>query len=177
LDIIQDFVESILNIKISKIYKNKELNDEYIFEKYLGISNVKIITDKNRELNIGIQIVDGLYIQNKMFVHYAQLYSDIIKTITINILDWEYYNTENYHNIIKVKDLIFEEDKNENSKEPGEIHVLELPKLQNVEIDTKDKAWINYLKCGELSEELLEKYPKIKKLDNSLNQYWKNEIL
>lgn len=176
IDILKDFIESILDIKISKIHQREDLDDEYIFEKYLGIANVTIVTDTNAELNIGIQIVDGLYIQNKMFLHYAQLYSNIIKTITINILDCEYFNTVNYHKIMRVRDLAYDGEHFE-SNEAGELHVLELPKFQDTEIDTKEKAWINYLKHGNLIEETKKEYEKIEKLDNSLNEYWKSERL
>lgn len=176
IDILKDFIESVLKIKITKIKLRDDLEEEYIFEKYFGFANVKVITDKNIELNVGIQIVDGLYIQNKMFLHYAQLYSNIIKTITINILDCEYFNTVNYHKIIRVKDLSYDGEHLE-SDEAGELHVLELPKFKDTEIDTKEKAWINYLKCGDLNENILKEYEKIEKLENTLNDYWKNERL
>ena len=176
IDILKDFIESILNIKIKKIQPREDLNDENIFEKYLGIANVTIVTDTDAQLNIGIQIVDGLYIQNKMFLHYAQLYSNIVKTITINILDCEYFNTVDYHKIIRTRDLSYDGEHFE-SNEAGELHVLELPKFQDTQIDTKEKAWISYLKHGDLSEETKQEYEKIEKLDNSLNEYWKNERL
>ena len=176
IDILKDFIESILKIKIEKIQLRDDLEDEYIFEKYLGLANVKIVTDTNKELNVGIQIVDGLYIQNKMFLHYAQLYSSIIKTITINILDCEYFNTVDYHKIMKVRDISYDGEHFE-SDDAGELHVLELPKFQDTKIDTKEKAWINYLKHGDLNEEKLEEYEMIQKLDNSLNEYWKDERL
>ena len=172
--ILKDFIESILNIKICKIHQRKDLNYEEIFERYFGIANVTIVTDTNIELNIGIQIVDGFYIQNKMILYYAQLYSNIIKTITINILDCEYFKTKEYHKIIKVKDFEIEFSR---SKEIGEIHVLELPKFKNIEIDNKEKAWISYLKQSNLSEEIKKKYESIEKLDSSLNQYWEEERL
>lgn len=172
--ILKDFIESILNIKICKIHQRKDLNYEEIFERYFGIANVTIVTDTNIELNIGIQIVDGFYIQNKMILYYAQLYSNIIKTITINILDCEYFKTKEYHKIIKVKDFDIEFSP---SKEIGEIHVLELPKFKNIEIDNKEKAWISYLKQSNLSEEIKKKYESIEKLDSSLNQYWEEERL
>lgn len=176
IDILKDLIESILNVKIKEIHQREDLYDEYIFEKYLGLANVIIITDKNIKLNIGIQIVDGLYIQNKMFLHYAQVYSNIIKTITINILDCDYFNTVNYHKIIRVRDIAYDGENFEND-ETGELHVLELPKFKDTNIDTKEEAWIKYLQQGNLSKELLKKYVKIEKLDNTLNEYWKNERL
>ena len=67
------------------------------------------------------------------------------------------------------RELYFESD------DAGELHVLELPKFQENQIDTKEKAWINYLKHGDFIEEKLKEYEKIEKLNYCLNQYWKNE--
>jgi len=172
IDIIKDFIETILDISICEIHYREDLMYEEIFGKYLGIVNVIVTTDKNKKLNVGIQIIDGLYIQNKMILYYAQLYSNITKTITINILDCEFFNSKEYHKIIEIKgfdmDIL-------PKKEKSEIHVLELPKFKNLQIDTKESAWINYFKQNNLDEEIKKKYTKISKLDNLLESYWKEE--
>lgn len=176
IDILQDFIETVLKIKITKIQLRDDLEDEYIFGKYLGFANVKIITDTNLELNIGMQIVDGYYIQNKILLHYAQLYSNTIKTITINILSGVYFNTANYHKIMKIKDLSYKGECH-GSEQLGELHVLELPKFIDTQLDTKEKAWISYFKHGDFDMEVLNNYEKIERLDNILNQYWIKERL
>ena len=61
----------------------------------MGIVEVRIQTE-DEELNVGIQIIDGNYVQNKMFLYYARVHTNqityndnrkIAKTVTINILD------------------------------------------------------------------------------------------
>ena len=59
-----------------------------------------------------------------------------------------------------------------------EIHVIELPKFKvnsNKEISLKE-AWINYLK-GEDIEKSINKSVKIKKLDDLLKKYWRDEVM
>ena len=86
------------------------------------------------------------------------------KTITINIIDLDYFLTDDYH-----KKIIFAEE--------GMIfHVLELPKFKKSEIQTEEEAWVIYFK--ETDNKLIEKakkYEKIDKLDKLLTDYWMAE--
>ena len=96
LDILKDFIESILNIEISTINLNTylKLKERYLpLEENFGIADVRITTADNEELNVGIQIIDGDYIQNKMFLYYARIHTNqinyndnrkIARTVTIN---------------------------------------------------------------------------------------------
>ena len=174
LDIVQDFIEGILNIKIKNIILQKRLEIENVIEESLGIINVKIITQEDEKINIGIQIIDGYYIQHKMILYYAQLHSNQIisednaKTITINIIDDQFFETQNYCKISKVEEFKSEVLENVNL---GEIHILQLPNFKVQKINTKEEAWIQYLKDGKICC----KYEKIKKLDDVLDKYWKKE--
>ena len=176
LDIVQDFIESIIDVKIKEISIQKNLKNEEIFEEYLGIINVKIITDINEVINVGIQIIDGYYIQHKMILYYAQLqsnqniYKNAVKTITINIIDDEFFEAKNYCKISRIKGFDPAVLKSTNL---GELHIIELPKFKVQEINNKEEAWVQYLKNGKICKQ----YEKIKKLDNVLNQYWENEII
>lgn len=180
LDIIQDFVENILEIKISKIeldqYLNKEIKGIYS-EKINGIAQMQIVTEDKEEINVGIQIIDGKYIQEKILIYGAVIHAsqnkDCIKgnqtkTVTINIIDLEYFTTnDDYH-----KKIVFAED--------GMIfHILELPKFKKSKIETKKDAWMAYIKSDnkELVEVAKKKSEKINKLDRELDNYWKNEEL
>lgn len=176
LDIVQDFIEGILNIKIDKIFLQKRLNIEKITNELLGIVNVRIITNENEKINVGIQIIDGYYIQSKMILYYAQLhsnqiiYEDIVKTITINIIDDEYFEAQNYYDVSKIQRFDLNILKN---IDLGELHILQLPKFKTQKINTREEAWVQYLKNGKITE----KYKKIKKLDDVLDKYWKEEII
>ncbi len=186
LDILKDFIETILKVKIKNItLNNPKENKYYSSTTYysMGIVEVRIQTE-DEELNVGIQIIDGNYVQNKMFLYYARghtnqiTYNDnrkIAKTVTINILDFNYFSSYNYHRKISIKTNIIDD----NILETMEMHVIELPKFKMLNLSNikKEEAWIGYfqgqnLKLIQLSK---EKFSKISKLDELLEKYWKEE--
>ncbi len=184
LDILQDFIETFLEIDIEEIKLNPylEIKSNHLpSEENFGIADVRVKLKKQDEFNIGIQFIDGYYAQNKMLLYYAQVHSNqleyqdnrkIVKTITINLLDFNYLKSEEYFNKIEIASK---------AEKKIELYVLELPKYKNMnaKILNKKEAWMMYL-CGESEigvAQVLEKYGKIQKLDNLLEMYWKNEVM
>lgn len=184
LDILQDFIETFLKIQIKEIKLNPYLeikSNNLPSEENFGIADVRIILKDKKELNIGIQFIDGYYALNKMLLYYAQIHSNqleykdnrlLAKTITINLLDFNYLKCDNYFNKIVIP------SRRENQIE---LYVLELPKFQTNGRKTinRQEAWMSYL-CGKQEEviiEILKKFDKIRKLDNLLEEYWKNEVM
>ena len=186
LDILKDFIETILKVKIENItLNNPKENKYYSSTTYysMGIVEERIQTE-DEELNVGIQIIDGNYVQNKMFLYYARVHTNqityndnrkIAKTVTINILDFNYFSSYNYHRKISIKTNIIDD----NILETMEMHVIELPKFKMLNLSNikKEEAWIGYfqgqnLKLIQLSK---EKFSKISKLDELLEKYWKEE--
>ena len=186
LDILKDFIETILKVKIKNItLNNPKENKYYSSTTYysMGIVEVRIQTE-DEELNVGIQIIDRNYVQNKMFLYYARVHTNqityndnrkIAKTVTINILDFNYFSSYNYHRKISIKTNIIDD----NILETMEMHVIELPKFKMLNLSNikKEEAWIGYfqgqnLKLIQLSK---EKFSKISKLDELLEKYWKEE--
>ena len=181
-NIIADFIETFLNISIStlKINQNPNPNNGRVY----GIIDVRVLTKENEEFNVGIQIVDGGYIQSKMLLYYAKIHSNQVlyndgrkftKTITINILDMIFFSSNSFHKTIKLKTNTI----NDYILETVEMHVLELPKLyigKRRKI-TKEEAWIIYLKGenSEIIEKIKNKYKYIGELDFLLEKYWKEE--
>ena len=179
LDILKDFIETILKVKIKNItLNNPKENKYYSSTTYysMGIVEVRIQTE-DEELNVGIQIIDGNYVQNKMFLYYARVHTNqityndnrkIAKTVTINILDFNYFSSYNYHRKISIKTNIIDD----NILETMEMHVIELPKFKMLNLSNikKEEAWIGYfqgqnLKLIQLSK---EKFSKISKLEELL---------
>ena len=184
LDVLQDFIETFLEVNIQDIKLNPYLEiKSYILPsvEIFGIADVRVKLKNQDELNIGIQFIDGYYAQNKMLLYYAQVHSNqleyqddrkIVKTITINLLDFNYLKSEDYFNKIVIASK---------AEKKIELYVLELPKYKNImgEINDKKGAWMTYL-CGESESRMLpvfKKYDKIQKLDNLLENYWKNEVM
>ena len=155
LDILKDFIETILKVKIKNItLNNPKENKYYSSTTYysMGIVEVRIQTE-DEELNVGIQIIDGNYVQNKMFLYYARVHTNqityndnrkIAKTVTINILDFNYFSSYNYHRKISIKTNIIDD----NILETMEMHVIELPKFKMLNLSNikKEEAWIGYFR-------------------------------
>ena len=144
LDIIKDFIEAILKIEISEIVLRpylKHLSKYLPEEKNFGIADVRIKTKENEEINVGIQFIDGYFVQNKLLLYYAQIHANqqehktnnnIVRTITINILDYSYFKSNEFHKTIKLK-----QDFPQNIEEDLELHVLELCKFKNRNITSQ----------------------------------------
>lgn len=186
IDILKEFIEVILDLHIEEAqinpYLEKKKNNLPVEENF-GIADLRIKTTENEELNIGIQIIDGEHILTKMFLYFAQIHTnqleyeenrEVAKTITINILDFTFTKEMNYHSRMIAK----EEEMTDILNDYLEIHILELPKFKvnrNKEINLKE-AWISYLK-GEDIERAIEKSENIKKLDDLLKKYWRQEVM
>ena len=186
IDILQELIEVILNIKIKNAKINPYLQKKkknLPAEENFGIADLRIKTMENEELNIGIQMIDGEHILTKMFLYFAQIHSNqleyddnrkIAKTITINILDFIFTKEMKYHSRMILK----EEELEDTLKNYLEIHIIELPKfkLNSNKIMTLKETWITYLK-GENIEKAIKKSEKIAKLDNLLKKYWREEVM
>ena len=153
-------------------------------EDNFGIADVRILTKDNRELNVGIQIIDGYYIQNKLLLYYAQIHGNQLEyenqdkeaeTITINILDFNYFSSKEYHKIIKVR----ENTSLGESAKDLELHTIELKKFikRKKSIENKEDAWIAYLEGSDndLKQYAINNYKSIKELDDLADRYWKDE--
>lgn len=187
IDIIKDFIEAILEIDIEKIKLNEYLRKK---EKYLpseanfGVLDCRIQTKEGENFNIGIQYVDGIYIQTKMLLYYSQIHlnqldyddnREFARTITINLLDFNYFETQNYEKKISIET----NEKNVKSKEI-ELYVIELPKVKysNDKMNRK-KEWITYLEGSNIEkiEKIKEENKYICELDKQLEKYWENETM
>ncbi len=187
IDIIKDFIEAILEIDIEKIKLNEYLRKK---EKYLpseenfGVLDCRIQTKEGENFNIGIQYVDGIYIQTKMLLYYSQIHlnqleyddnREFARTITINLLDFNYFETQNYEKKISIET----NEKNVKSKEI-ELYVIELPKVKysNDKMNRK-KEWIIYLEGSNIEkiEKIKEENKYICELDKQLEKYWENETM
>lgn len=186
LDILKDFIEAILDINIKEIELNPYLGEK---EKYLpreenfGIADVRIKTNEKEEINVGIQFIDGIYIQTKMLMYYSQIHlnqlehdnkREFVKTITINLLDFNFLSSKEYYKTIKIKS-----NKNNIRLEELELYVIELPKLiiEDEENMTRKEEWISYLKGSDNKtlEKIKKNNPYIKILDELSEKYWVEE--
>lgn len=187
VEILKDMIESILKIEIQKIQLNEYIKEKENYlpkEENFGVADVRITTNNNKQFNIGMTFLDGKHIQTKiamyyLYIHTNQIYYDdkriIAKTITINFLDFPYYNSKEYHTkaiLNKFKTIDF-------SEQEAETHIIELPKLKITDQNkiTKQEQWISYLKGEDTSiiEKVKQKNKYIQKLDEQVQKYWEEE--
>lgn len=186
IDILEEFIEVILNIEIKEAKINpylEKMKEHLPAEENFGIVDLRIRTIENEERNVGIQMIDGEHVLTKMLLYYAQIHGnqleydedrEIAKTNTINILDFVLNKDLDYHS----KMVVAEETMSNMINDYLEIHIIQLPKfeLQNTENMTLKQAWISYWK-GENIQEAINKSEKIKKLDKLLEKYWREEVM
>ncbi len=186
IDILKEFIEVMLNLKIKEAKINpylEKMKEHLPAEENFGIADLRIKTTENEERNVGIQIIDGEHVLTKMLLYYAQIHGNqleydedrkIAKTNTINILDFVLNKDLDYHSRMIVSEGTMTNVINDYL----EIHILQLPKFQieDSENITLKQAWMSYLK-GENSKEAIKKSKQIKKLDWLLEKYWKEEVM
>lgn len=134
-------------------------------------------------MNVGIQFIDGIYVQTKMLMYYSQIHlnqleygdnREFAKTITINLLDFNYFSSKGCKKTIRIKT-------NEGDVRLEEIEMIsiELPKFRCYDNDdlTEIEQWLQYLKgCDENTLEKIKSQNKyIKKLDTLAEKYWLEE--
>ena len=186
LEILKDFIESILNIIIKDIELNSYLEEKAQYlprEENFGIADVRIRTNENEEMNIGIQFIDGMYVQTKMLMYYAQIHlnqleydkkREFAKTITINLLDFKYFTSQGYDKLIRIKS-----NEGNIKLEELEMYVIELPKflIKDLNHMNKKEEWIAYLKgCEDIVLEKIKNNNKnIALLDELAEKYWIEE--
>ena len=132
-----------------------EINKQFIDDKYSRL-DVKATTSNNEIINIEIQLKDehnmikrSLYYLSKMYEEQlgeGEDYSNLKRTICINILNFKYLKTENFHTGYRLKEIYTHEE----LTDVIEMHFIEIPKLP-AEADIADMlvAWTEFLKDPE----------------------------
>ena len=188
---LKDFLEAILNIEIKKvIVKNPEIPKNMLDEK-LAILDIRAEINEDTMIDIEMQVANQYNISERSTIYTAKMitsdvkvseeYKDMKKAISINILNFNYFKTNTYHNIAHMK---FEKIKKEEYVDMGykeeqeivtekvEMHFIELPKFAQKNSGTKSKLeqWL-WVMVGK--EDKMEKARKenkeVEKTINELN--------
>jgi predicted transposase/invertase (TIGR01784 family) len=160
-DILISFLNAVLKrtseepITGVEIIENKELSKELIEDK-TGIIDVRAETSKGEQIDIEVQLTDQgnmdkrtLFYWGKMYLENigsGEDYKELSKVITINILDFDFLGTKNFHSSFHLWE---DKEKDYMLTDVVEIHFLELPKFRKKKIkDYKENAierWLAFL--------------------------------
>ena len=134
-------------------YVDTKLNDIEVVDDKIGILDVRVTTDKGTHINVEIQLINRFNMINRTLFYWSRLYSsqikkganykDLNRTITINILNFDYLDSEKYHNIFH----LYEDDLKIKLTDLLEIHFLELPKFihQKPKLNNSLNGWLTFL--------------------------------
>ena len=142
--------------KITEVeIKGTDIEKKFIDDKYSRL-DVKATTNNNEIINIEIQLKNEYNMIQKDLYYLSKLYKDQLKergyysslnrTVCINILNFKYLKTKNFHTTYRLKDL----ESNEELTDIIELHFIEIPKLP-IDSDEKDMliAWTEFLRNPE----------------------------
>ncbi|TDT51994.1 putative transposase/invertase (TIGR01784 family) [Fonticella tunisiensis] len=160
--------------KITHIeYVDTRLSDIETINDKIGILDVRVITEKGTNINVEIQLINRYNMINRTLFYWARLYAgqikrgsdyrDLRKTITINILNFNYIDEDSYHTTYH----LHEDESKKMLTDLLEIHFVELPKFieQSPGLNNSLNRWLAFLtKPQESSKEGIEvAEPAIKK--------------
>lgn len=154
-DILKDLISAILeeDIKEVEIQKDMQLEKIDINDK-TGILDIKALTNDNVQVNIEMQIVKQQNMEKRTLFYWSKLYTQGIhegemfhklkKTITINLLDFNYFDTKQYHTKWHIVEDI---EKDKILTDVLEIHFIELKKfIQTNKMPENNKEhWLYFI--------------------------------
>ena len=190
--ILKDFLEAILDEKITKVeVKNSEIPKDVLDEK-LSILDIKAEIDNRKIVDIEMQVGNEYNLKDRCPLYMCKNISTQIKegdrytklkpSISIWILNFNYYKRNSYHNVAK---MIFEKGKEREHIDMGyekeeeiatedlEMHFIELPKFKkkNPGVEGKLEQWLWLILGKEEKIKMAEKKnEKIKRARTLLDQ-------
>lgn len=158
----EDILISFLNALLEETEKEKIKHIEYVDTKLsdieavddkIGILDVRVITEKGIHINVEIQLINRYNMVKRTLFYWSRLYSSQIKkgenyknlnkTITINILNFNYIESKKYHTTYH----LYEDDDKIMLSDILEIHFVELPKFlyEQPELNNSLTKWLAFL--------------------------------
>ena len=171
IDNLKSFLNAVLNkdktqeLVELEIINEKELTTDNIQDKK-GIIDVLAKTADGTNINIEVQLTNQDNMDKRTLFYWSRIYnrgiikgedySNLNKVITINILDFNYIDLENYHTTFTLRE-------NDNTEykltDVLELHFIEMPKFKKIENknlqEDKLQRWMMFLR-NDISQEELE---------------------
>jgi predicted transposase/invertase (TIGR01784 family) len=154
-DILIAFINSILSEdqQISDIVLKNPYNIASYKKDKMSILDIKAVDEKGIWYDIEMQIAEQVFYEKRAFYYWAKVYSDqmeggynydkLRKTISINILEFNYLDEEDFHNEYKV----FNKKSKKELSSIFEMHFIELNKFNKdyKDIKTSLDRWVIFL--------------------------------
>ena len=176
-NILISFLNSILNLKGKNAIKDVEFEEKHldvslIASEKLSILDLHVTTETGINVNVEIQLINQYNMIKRTIFYMSKIllsqlkkgeeYSSLNRTVTINILDFNYLEGENF-----IKNYaLFEKETKEPLTDLLEYIFIELPKFieTNKDYNNKLHKWLTFLSnpTGEEIEEFMKTDGEIK---------------
>ncbi|PUA37514.1 hypothetical protein C8Z91_19405 [Paenibacillus elgii] len=189
-DVLLDFLNVTLRESEPSPITDIQILNPYIDKSALhdkqSILDLHARTADGKQVNIEIQLFNRYDIEKRTLYYWSKMYSsqleegqkykDLKKTITINILNFNFIPNDRYYNLFHLR----EHHTGLRLTDDIEIHFMELPKLQSQRASLSDKLvkWLLFLKGvdkQELWEVIAMNEPTLQKAMDTLDFLSQNE--
>ena len=172
------FLNAVLDLSADKKLTHVQLSDKELIPEYLlgKTARLDILaeTADGILINIEVQIIDEHDIDQRILYYWARLYSEQLnkgkkykelkKTISIVVMDFDWFkDDERYYRSFQIRDT----QTNELFSDLLEIHIMEVKKLKEITMPSKDKLidWLVFFNNigGDVMEQIAQENPAIKK--------------
>ncbi len=157
-DILLSFLNAVLGKQgkdriVSVDFIDKKLNDEDILDEKIGILDVRVKTNEGSQINIEIQMINQYNMIKRTLFYWSKLYAgqikkggkyrELQKTITINILNFDYIDIQKFHTTYH----LYEDEIKKMLTDILEVHFIEMPKFIKERANEKDALhrWLMFL--------------------------------
>ena len=185
-DITTSFIEAVTGVRYNEInLEDTPILERDLFENKIGILDVKVIANKENDIDLEMQVVKSEYIADRILWYWSKMYSSSIergksynntkRAICILIADFNLENLkliQDYHTKWNIRE---EKYTNIILTEKLEIHIIELEKLENIKTlnDTEKKLlnWCKFIKNPvEVEDSIMSENEEIKKAKEELDK-------
>ena len=185
-DITTSFIEAVTGVRYNEInLEDTPILERDLFENKIGILDVKVIANKENDIDLEMQVVKSEYIADRILWYWSKMYSSSIergksynntkRAICILIADFNLEKLkliQDYHTKWNIRE---EKYTNIILTEKLEIHIIELEKLENIKTlnDTEKKLlnWCKFIKNPvEVEDSIMSENEEIKKAKEELDK-------
>ena len=185
-DITTSFIEAVTGVRYDEInLEDTPILERDLFENKIRILDVKVISNKENDIDLEMQVVKSEYIADRILWYWSKMYSSSIeraksynntkRAICILIADFNLENLkliQDYHTKWNIRE---EKYTNIILTEKLEIHIIELEKLENIKTlnDTEKKLlnWCKFIKNPvEVEDSIMSENEEIKKAKEELDK-------
>ncbi len=160
-ELLREFLNDILDISIESVDDIDVLNPEFPPESIDGkFSRLDInVRTSDENVNIEMQVAKETDFKERILFYWSKMYADSLekgqpyselkKSYSISILDFNMFDCESYHSSFSIREDI----RNEKFNDKLSLHIFELKKLESkIDPNNRRTLWMQFIKADSKEE-------------------------